>query len=153
MFERAWKLQNRIEKSLSRRKYKRPFAEWRLPVQICLVSSVIFVLFTAMFGISINTQTGMPEYYLAPGDDWENPIVDNDGDLAMYSERGGNNPMRQFPDWIYLAMVIGYYVTVGFFIWGYFEYCKWKWDRIPLVLRYEKREPKEVKQQKTSFYK
>ena len=111
------------EKQLSKAKYKRPFGEWRMPVMIVCVSSVFFVLLTAMFGVSFNRNTGelifnMEGVQDVPDDPWA-------------------NPMNQFPDFCYFAMIIGYYVCVGFMIIGWFDYCKWKWNNIPKELRHE----------------
>ena len=111
------------EKQLKKTKYPRPFGEWRIPVMIVCVSSVFFVLITAMFGVSLNRNTGELVFNMdgvqdVPIDPWA-------------------NPMNQFPDFCYFAMIIGYYVTVGFVVVGWFDYCKWKWNNIPKEKRYE----------------
>jgi len=134
-------LQVKVDKYIEKRKKKflagTPFAEWRIPVMILTMSGVIFILITAMFGVSIDRSTGGVEYYLGPGDDWNSPFVDNDGDIAMYSDdRGDNNPMRQYPDWIYFMMVIGYFTAIIFFTHFWFEYMKWRWKHVPEEIRF-----------------
>jgi len=142
--QRGWDYQEKLSKKRKDKRNKNPpYMEWRIPMMIVLVSSIFFVLFTAMFGVSINRETGGVEYHLNPGDDWINPIVDNNGDIAMYSERGGNNPMRQYPDWIFFAMVIGYYIAIGMFTYMWFDYCKWKWKNIPTKYKFVERVDKE----------
>ena len=111
------------ERILGKKKYKRPFSEWRIPVMIVSVSSVFFVLLTALFGIEINRNTGEMIYNFEgirniPLDPWL-------------------NPMMQFPEWCYFAMIIGYYIAVVMLIVLWFDYCKWKWENIPIEIRYE----------------
>lgn len=131
-----------IKKRLKRIIFKEeaPFGEIRYPIMFLTISGVVFILITAMFGISVDTRTGEPTYHLTPGSDWKNPFFDQNGDIAMYSEREESNPMRQFPDWIYLALILGYYTSICFLIWLWFDYCKWKWEHIPVELK--KREKK-----------
>ena len=111
------------EKQLSKTKYKRPFSEWRMPVMIVSLSSLFFVLLTAMFGITINRNTGALGY--------------NMEGIQYLGIDPWVNPMGQFPEWCYFAMIIGYYIAIGMFIWIWFDYCKWKWNNIPKELRHE----------------
>lgn len=132
--EKPYKKDIEIKKKLKRSliKEEAPFGEIRYPIMFLTLSGVVFILITAMFGISVDTRTGEVTYYLSPGSDWKNPFFDQNGDIAMYSERGESNPMRQFPDWIYFIMVIGYYISICFLIHIWFDYCKWKWEHIPI---------------------
>lgn len=121
------------EKQLKKAKYTRPFGEWRIPVMLVCVSSLVFVMLTAMFGISINRGTGELAYNMdgiqnVPDDPW-------------------SNPMTQYPDYCYIVMIFGYYVTIGFMIVGWYDYCKWKWNNIPVEMRYEEKEM-QVRQRK-----
>jgi hypothetical protein len=85
------------------------------------VSGMVFILLTAMFGVTYNMMTGMPTFHLAPGDDWGNPTVGKPG------ENNQNvNPMRQYPDWIFLSMILGYFISIGMFTYFWFQYQRWR---------------------------
>lgn len=109
-------------------KYKRPYGEWRLPVMIILVSSIVFVLITSMFGVRIDIRTGETLYRMEP-----NGMMGKEVDPWL------PNPMEQYPEWIFIPMVLGYYACVGGFVCMWFDYCRWKWERIPIAERVEEK--------------
>jgi len=119
----------KLGKQLKETKYSRPFSEWRIPIMILMVSSVFFVLLTAMFGVTIDTRTHEVAYNF---DGWNNKPI----------EDGVHNPMNQFPDFTYVVMIIGYYMGAVCLIYLWFDYCKWKWEKIPIEHRIEYREHK-----------
>jgi 4-amino-4-deoxy-L-arabinose transferase-like glycosyltransferase len=119
------KLQERMEGWIMRRRNKwlseRPFSEWRLPLMVLAVSGMVFILLTAMFGVTVDTRSGQLNWSLEVGDDWKNPVVGKSNEDANHV-----NPMTQFPWFCFLAMILGYFLAVGLFIIGWFDYLKWK---------------------------
>jgi len=122
-----------IKKKLKRLIYKEdaPFGEIRYPVMIITVSGVIFVLITAGFGITIDTRDGSAIF---------------DYDFGQYFDEEGairdpwtHRPMDQFIQEngtiIFLLMYMGYCIMLCFLIYFWFEYCKWKWEHIPIEKR------------------
>lgn len=118
-----------IKKRLKRIFYKEeaPFGELRYPIMLLTISSVIFILLTAMFGVSIDTRDGTVEYHLTPGHYWSQPFTHKEWE----NERGIANAMYQYPGWIYFVMIIGYYMTIALLFYFWLEYCKWKWEHTP----------------------
>ena len=100
---------------------KKPFGEWRLPIMVLTLSSLIFILLTAAFGVTINSSTRKLDFHMG--------IQDTDPFET--------DPMQQYPDWIYACMVFGYYSCVGIFIYCWYDYNKWKWNNIPKKERIE----------------
>lgn len=100
---------------------ERPFSEWRLPLMVLAVSGMVFILLTAMFGVTVDTRSGQLNWSLEVGDDWKNPVVGKSNEDANHV-----NPMTQFPWFCFLAMILGYFLAVGLFIIGWFDYLKWK---------------------------
>jgi len=115
---------------------ERPFSEWRLPLMVLAVSGMVFILLTAMFGITIDTRTGQLNWSMEIGDDWVNPVVGKSNEDANHV-----NPMTQFPWFCFLAMILGYFIAVGMFIFIWFEYIKWRWIN---VLRMEEENAKNI---------
>jgi hypothetical protein len=113
---------------------ERPFSEWRLPLMVLAVSGMVFILLTAMFGITIDTRTGQLNWSMEIGDDWVNPVVGKSNEDANHV-----NPMTQFPWFCFLAMILGYFLAVGLFIIGWFDYCKFKYK---LFIQYGLKEEK-----------
>jgi len=89
---------------------QKPFGEIRIPAMILAVSGLIFNVIAFSFGIGYNRLTMQPEFFY---------LMDPSPDII--------NPMQQFPEYCWIVMIIGYYITVGILIWSWFEYCKWKW--------------------------
>lgn len=137
--EKAWKIQYRIELFIRKRKEKFlsdvPNQEWKLPCMVMAVSGFVFILLTAMFGVTYNTMTGEASFHLAPGDDWSNPVVGKPGE----NTRTAVNPMSQYPWFCFLAMILGYFICIGMFTIAWLRYCKWRWMNVPEVLRYRER--------------
>lgn len=100
---------------------ERPFSEWRLPLMVLAVSGMVFILLTAMFGITVDTRSGQLNWSLEVGDDWVNPVVGKSNEDANHV-----NPMTQYPWFCFLALIFGYFLAVGLFIIGWFDYLKWK---------------------------
>jgi len=97
---------------------------------VLAVSGMVFILLTAMFGVTIDTRSGTVDFSLSPGDDWINPMIGKTGEDAYHV-----NPMEQYPWFCWIAMIFGYFIAVGLFIIGWFDYMKWK---TILVERHEK---------------
>lgn len=97
------------------------FGEWRMPIMIASMSGVFFILITALFGVTINTNTREVAFHMNPGDDWDlNPITNT------YGEKDDANPMGQFPEWMYIPFVAGYFLLLLTVIHVHYDYCKWK---------------------------
>lgn len=102
---------------------------------IVTISGVVFILLTAMFGVTVNKNTGEVSYDMSPGDDWSKPQL-----LKRNEDDNNVNPMRQFPDWIYFAMIIGYFFAVGILCHGWFDYMKYREKiRMELLLARKKK--------------
>jgi len=102
---------------------EKPFGELRAPMMFAATSAIFFILIVGMFGVSYDTRSGEMLFHMDPGDDWSgnfNPEAEG------WREQ---DPMRQFPDWIYYVMVLGFFVTIAFISYGWFEYQKWKWGQ------------------------
>lgn len=132
----------RMETWMRKKKNKflaeRPWAEYRFPLILIAVSGLIFILLTGLFGITYNRITGEVTFIMSPGDDWSHTMVGKSGEDDL-----NVNPMRQFPDWCFLAMILGYFVCIGFFIYGWFEYCKFRYE---LFIKYGlKNEPSRLR--------
>lgn len=95
--------------------------EWRLPIMLIAVSGMVFILLTAMFGVTYNRNTGLPTFSLSPGSDWGNPVVGKPGE-----DNQNFNPMRQFPDFCFVVMILGYFICIGIFTWSWFQYQRWR---------------------------
>ena len=148
------KLQEKVDNLIERKKKKffseRPFSEYRLPCMVLAVSGIVFILFTSMFGVTVDTRTGEVNFQMEPGSDWStpnplppeiNPLVGKSGDTRFRA-----NPMSQYPWFCFLAMILGYFIAVGMFIYIWFEYLRWKWMHVPEVIRFtEKKTKMEVK--------
>ena len=128
-------MQGKVERMLVRRKKKfledKPALEWRLPVMILTVSGMVFILLTAMFGVTVDTRTGDVRFDLQPGSDWSNPLVDK-----PMEDEGHGNPMDQYPWFCWLAMILGYFICAGMFCYFWFEYMKWRWMHVPEEIRF-----------------
>jgi len=98
------------------------------------VSGMVFILLTAYFGVTIDTRTGKVDFTFEPGSDWSNPMVDKPSEDTFKV-----NPAKQYPDWIFLSMILGYFIAVGMMCCGWFSYCRWKWEKIPIKERYEEK--------------
>jgi hypothetical protein len=44
--------------------------------------------------------------------------------------------MDQYPWFCWIAMIIGYFVAYGIFIYFWLEYCKWRWMHVPEEIRF-----------------
>jgi len=104
---------------------------------IVTVSGMVFILLTASFGVTIDFRDGSTRFDLEPGSDWSNPTINKPSEDYF-----NVNPMRQFPDWIYLSMVIGYFISVGILCHSWFRYCQWKWEHIPVIERFDEKKVK-----------
>jgi len=110
----------------------KPYGEWRLPIMVITMSSMVFILITAMFGVTINSQTGELTLEM----DWSEWIDEETGlydpwVYDPYSVWVQNNRLLVF------VVTMGmYYVCIGFFIYCWFGYNKWKWQNIPVKERY-----------------
>ena len=98
------------------------------------VSGMVFILLTALFGVTVNTMTGQVDFSFEPVSDWSNPMVNKPSETTFKV-----NPAKQYPDWIFMAMIVGYFISVGIFTVGWLDYCKWKWSNIPIKERYEEK--------------
>lgn len=101
---------------------KQPFGEVRIPVMLLTISSLVFTLITAMFGVGINRFTGAVEFMELSN--WNVAYI---------------NPMDQYPPYIWIVLVIGYYIAMVFLVYLWFDYCRWKWLHIPVEFRIEKK--------------
>lgn len=95
--------------------------EWRLPIMLISVSGMIFILLTALFGVTVDTRSGTVDWSLEPGSDWSNPVVGKSNE-----DQGHVNPMTQYPWFCFLAMILGYFIAIGIFIYFWFEYMKFR---------------------------
>jgi 4-amino-4-deoxy-L-arabinose transferase-like glycosyltransferase len=95
--------------------------EWRLPIMLISISGVVFILLTALFGITVDTRSGTVDWSLEPGSDWSNPVIGKSNE-----DRGHVNPMTQYPWFCFLAMILGYFISLGMFIYIWFGYMKWR---------------------------
>jgi hypothetical protein len=98
------------------------------------ISGMVFILLTALFGVTVNTMTGQVDFSFEPGSDWSNPMVDKPSETTFKV-----NPAKQYPDWIFLSMILGYFISVGLLCQGWFSYQKWRWLNIPVKERYEEK--------------
>ena len=136
MFEKYEKKQKRIEYRLNRyfRKGK-PFGEWRFPLMVLTMSSFIFILITAAFGVRFNSLTGQPEFEM----DWSKYI---DPDTKAY-DPWVYDPMAQYIQnnryMIFVTFLGMYYGGICIFTIYWFKYQKWKWLNIPIEERYEEK--------------
>lgn len=112
---------------------------WRLPIMIVTISGVVFILLTAAFGITVNKNTGEVGYTFGVGDDWTTPMINK-----SIEDKDNVNPMKQFPDWIFFAMILGYFVSIGILCWAWFEYMKYR-EKIRMELILADKKIKEVK--------
>jgi hypothetical protein len=118
----------------------KPWAEWRLPIMLLTVSGVVFILITALFGVSININTKEIVMHLSPGDDWSQPMINKD-----WEDYNHANPMQQFPWWLYFVMVMGYFSCFCFFTYAWFRYMRWRWKMVPEFIAYHKQKIKKIK--------
>lgn len=93
--------------------------EWKLPIILIASSGFVFILITAMFGITIDTRTGEVDWIMEPGSDWMNPVIDK----SIEDDRHVN-PMTQYPWFCFLAMILGYFMDIGIFIYFWFAYME-----------------------------
>lgn len=118
-------LEKKIEKKRKRkreRNLKEPIQmAWRLPIMIVTVSSFVFICLTAAFGITVNKNTEEVNFGMDPGDDWMHPMTGK-----SFEDKDNINPMRQFPDWIFFAMILGYFIAVGILCYGWWGYMKYR---------------------------
>jgi hypothetical protein len=114
-----------MERWMKKRKDKwlseRPVQEFKLPLMVLASSGVIFILLTALFGVTIDTRTRTVNWSFEPGSDWVNPVIGK-----SIEDRYHVNPMTQFPWFCFIAMILGYFIAAGMFIIGWLHYCKWK---------------------------
>ena len=125
----AYNLQHKIEKRFW--PPKPPFGEWRLPLMVITMSSFIFILITAAFGVTINMKTGE----VAMDMDWT-PYIDKDTgayDPWVYDPTAVW--MSQNRTLIYITMFGMYMFCIAVFTYCWFEYNKWKWKNIPVEER------------------
>lgn len=110
---------------------KQPFGEVRIPVMLLTISSLIFTLITAMFGIGYNRNTMQLEFF----------------DLSHWDPITSNiiNPMQQYPWFCWIAFYVGYYFLLMAIVYLWFDYCRWKWLNIPIEFRIEHKKIKEKK--------
>jgi hypothetical protein len=125
---------------------ERPFSEWRLPAMVISVSGMVFILLTSMFGITIDTRSGTVNWDMEPGSDWNAPIPALNPVVGKSSEDEYHvNPMTQYPWFCFLAMILGYFICVGFFIIGWFHYLQWRWVHVPEEIRFvEKKKRRKI---------
>ena len=101
-------------------------------------SGMVFILLTALFGVSYNLNTGKVSFGLSPGDDWLNPMVGKPGE----NDDTAVNPMNQYPWFCWLAMILGYFIAYGIFIYFWLQYCRWRWLHVPEELRFIEKKKK-----------
>lgn len=107
---------------------KKPWAEWRFPLMLVTTSSVIFVLLVSAFGVTIHSQTGEVTMYM----DWSQYYDEKTGlyDPWVY------NPMtvwiqdNRLP--VFISFIAGFYFVMTAVIYCWFDYMKWKWEKIPV---------------------
>lgn len=101
---------------------------------IATVSGIVFILITAMFGVTVNRYSGDVTFTMSPGDDWSKPQLNK-----PIEDENNINPMRQYPDWIYLSMILGYFITIGILCHGWFQYMQYREKiRMEILLRRKK---------------
>jgi hypothetical protein len=133
--EKLRKQEITIKRKLKRLVFKEeaPFGEIRYPLMLITISSVFFVLITAGFGVAIDTRDGGTIFSF----DTDQYFNEDDGALQ---DPWMNRPMEQFINknatMVFLIMYMGYCFMLCFLVYIWFEYCKWKWEHIPIEKKY-----------------
>ena len=102
---------------------------------VITMSSVIFILVTAGFGVRIHRNSGI----LTTEYDWSQYIDNKTGafDPSAY------DPMDQWMsknNWMIFVSFVGfYYASIIGFTYYWFQYNKWKWNNIPTNERFEEK--------------
>lgn len=90
--------------------------EWKVPLAILIMSSLIFVAITMAFGVRINRITGETEIEIAlqqQEQEYKDPWIYDPMSIVWSSH------------WRYYC-IAGYFVSLGLFSIAWFEFMKWE---------------------------
>ena len=121
-------MEKRLKKKLMSFFKTKPYAEWRLPIMLLMVSSMVFILITAGFGVQINTMTGELMYEM----DWSKYIDEETGAYDPWVYDPFAVWMQGNGKWVvFFSFIGGFYTALIGFFYFWFKYMRWKWKNIP----------------------
>jgi len=101
---------------------EKPFREYQYPAMFLSISALIFILIVTGFGVKIDVRTGQTIFEM----NWSQ-CIGKDGTFDSWVYSPYYSWVSRNRELVIGMFMAGFYGTLIFTIYIYFEYLKWKW--------------------------